>query len=87
MNRFRDCDGHGTHVASLVAGNTVGVNPHATVYSLKVFPQCSSQTSASNLLGALAWLEWNFRPPGVVGEPGHDDAARAEVGTCTRSPS
>ena len=31
-----DCDGHGTHVAALVAGRTVGVAPGAVVYPVRV---------------------------------------------------
>ena len=31
-----DCDGHGTHVAALVAGRTVGVAPGAAVYPVRV---------------------------------------------------
>ena len=32
----RDCNGHGTHVASLAAGRTRGSAPKATIYSVRV---------------------------------------------------
>jgi subtilisin family serine protease len=33
-----DCDGHGTHTASVIAGNTCGWAPNAQIYSLRTVP-------------------------------------------------
>jgi len=35
-NHYRDYDGHGTHVAAIVAGRTVGWAKNANIYSIKV---------------------------------------------------
>ena len=45
----RDCNGHGTHVAALVAGKTYGVAKGATVYSMRVFT-CAEQGSFTYVL-------------------------------------
>ena len=45
----RDCNGHGTHVAALVAGKTYGVAKGATVYSMRVL-SCSGTGSFVNVL-------------------------------------
>ena len=45
----RDCDGHGTHVAALVAGKTYGVAKGATLYSMRVFT-CGREGSFINIL-------------------------------------
>lgn len=54
-----DANGHGTHVASLIAGAgkgaALGVAPGAEVLSLRVFGK-SGQGKASDILAALDWL-------------------------------
>ena len=47
-----DCNGHGTHVAALIAGKTYGVAKGATVYSMRVFG-CSGEGSFVNVLLGL----------------------------------
>ena len=52
---FRDCQGHGTHVASLAAGNNYGVAKNATLVSVRVF-ECSDSTTLSAILNGLDWI-------------------------------
>lgn len=53
--RSSDCDGHGTHVAALAAGQTVGVAPGATVVSVRVL-DCEGQGTVENVVKGLQWI-------------------------------
>jgi len=49
-------DDHGTHVASIIAGSTVGVAPSATIYSVRVFSNDSEEpTTINDILLAVEW--------------------------------
>ncbi len=48
-------DDHGTHVASLVAGSTVGVAPGATIVSVRAFSHFETSTT-EHLLDAVDWV-------------------------------
>jgi subtilisin family serine protease len=62
-NGFLDPVGHGTHVASIVAGkqgsfsqrNVRGVAPGAKLIDVRAF-NCASETSESGILSALNWI-------------------------------
>lgn len=60
-----DCNGHGTHVAGLVAGATVGVAPGATVHSVRAL-DCSGVGGVSGLVAALEWVQAHHESPAVV---------------------
>lgn len=47
-----DCNGHGTHVASLAAGKTYGVATGARIIPIRVFP-CSGQGRMSSAIKAV----------------------------------
>jgi len=55
QNNGRDCNGHGTHVASLAAGKTVGVAKKATVYSVRVL-DCQKMGKLSYVLKGLDYV-------------------------------
>ena len=62
-----DCQGHGTHVAGIVASTTYGVAKRAAVVPVRVFA-CSGSTSSSTVISGLNWIAANHPTgtPGVV---------------------
>ena len=63
--RTTDCNGHGTHVAGTVGGNTVGVAKGVRIASLRVLG-CDNSGSTSGIVAAVDWVEEKGRHPGVV---------------------
>ena len=57
----RDCNGHGTHVAGIVAGSTYGVAKKATVVPVRVL-DCKGSGSWSSLVAGLDWVVANHAP-------------------------
>jgi len=55
-----DCDGHGTHVAGLAAGSTVGVATQATIVSVRVL-DCNGDGDVSDVVKALQWVRAHHR--------------------------
>ncbi len=60
-----DCNGHGTHVAGIAAGSTVGVAPGATVHSVRAL-DCQGVGAVSSLVEALDWVRANHQSPAVA---------------------
>jgi subtilisin family serine protease len=61
-----DTHGHGTHVASLLAGTQAGISPKAEIVSVCIFPEGGSNIVA--FVNALKWLldPANGPPPHVI---------------------
>ncbi len=60
-----DCNGHGTHVASTVAGTRWGIAKRATVHAVRVL-DCDGSGSASEFLAGLDWVASHHQSPAVV---------------------
>jgi subtilisin family serine protease len=55
-----DCDGHGTHVAGLAAGSTVGVAPRARVIAVRVL-DCNGDGEVADVVAVLQWVRAHHR--------------------------
>jgi len=79
-----DDNGHGTHVAGIIAGNgydsageKAGIAPNASIISLKVLDG-NGQGSISNVIAALNWVATNYQTYNIrvvnlsVGAPIHE---------------
>lgn len=60
-----DCNGHGTHLAGIAAGATVGVAPGATVHAVRV-ADCDGTGELSDLTAALDWVREHHAAPAVA---------------------
>lgn len=80
---FRDCNGHGTHVAGTAAGTSLGVAQQAWLHAVRVF-DCSGEGATSTVIAGLDWVIRNHEAPAVVnmslsgsGSRAMDDAVQA----------
>ena len=55
-----DCDGHGTHVAALAAGSSVGVASQARLISVRVL-DCNGDGEVADVVDALQWVRAHHR--------------------------
>jgi subtilisin family serine protease len=60
------CNGHGTHVAGIAGGRTVGVAKNVTIHPYKVFGCDEFTTPSSVVIAALDGIVRDPRLPGVV---------------------
>ena len=60
-----DCNGHGTHVAGIVAGANYGVAKNVIIHPVRVF-DCDSDGSFSDVLEAINWVLANLQLPAVA---------------------
>lgn len=58
-----DCNGHGTHVASLAAGTEFGVAPLATIIPVRVFG-CDGSGNVSEVMEGLTWIKSDIKNKG-----------------------
>ncbi|MFL6845963.1 MAG: S8 family serine peptidase [Allosphingosinicella sp.] len=51
----RDCANHGTGVASVIGGRTLGVAPGVTIHPVQVFP-CSGNSTVAAMVAGVNWV-------------------------------
>ncbi|MGZ9931671.1 S8 family peptidase [Streptomyces sp. NC-S4] len=61
----QDCNGHGTHVAGTVAGQTYGVARKANLVSVRVLG-CDGTGTFSGIIAGLDWVAKNAKQPAVL---------------------
>ncbi|MFD4370632.1 S8 family peptidase [Streptomyces sp. NPDC058486] len=61
----QDCNGHGTHVAGTVAGDTYGVAGKAALVSVRVLG-CDGRGAYSGMIAGLDWVAKNAKQPAVL---------------------
>ncbi|MFD4247018.1 S8 family serine peptidase [Streptomyces sp. NPDC058525] len=60
-----DCNGHGTHVAGTVAGQTYGVAGKANLVSVRVLG-CDGSGTYAGMIAGLDWVAKNAKQPAVL---------------------
>ncbi len=60
-----DCNGHGTHIAGIIAGTTYGVAKRATLHPVRVL-DCNGSGSYSNVIAGINWVTTNRIRPAVA---------------------
>src|SRR5918911_856428 len=60
-----DCNSHGTHVASLIGGNTFGVAKGTKLYAVRVL-NCTNQGTAAQIIAGIDWVTANHVKPAVA---------------------
>ena len=60
-----DCNGHGTHVAGTVGGNTWGMAPGVTLHGVRVL-DCAGSGSFADVIAGVDWVTANHISPAVA---------------------
>jgi hypothetical protein len=85
-NGTADCNGHGTHVAGTIGGDSVGVAYEVTLIPVRVF-NCDGVATASSAIDGINWVTVNAKFPALANvsfgtaapKQALDDAVRASI--------
>jgi serine protease len=84
-NVSNDCNGHGTHVAGTIGGQTYGVAKSVRIFGVRVL-DCSGSGRFSDVIAGVEWVTANHVKPAVANmslgggaSQAIDDAVRASV--------
>lgn len=61
-----DCNGHGTFIAGVIGGNTVGVAKGATLHNIRVAGCANNSATASTVIAGLDWVATHRVLPAVA---------------------
>jgi len=61
-----DCNGHGTFIAGVIGGNTVGVAKGATLHNIRVAGCANNSATASTVIAGLDWVALHRVLPAVA---------------------
>ncbi len=82
-----DCNGHGTHVAGTIGGNTYGVAKSVTLVPVRVL-DCNGSGTMSGVIAGVSWITTNAALPAVANmslgggaSQSLDDAVNASITT------
>jgi subtilisin family serine protease len=60
-----DCNGHGTHVAAIAAGATLGVAPNAILHPVRVLG-CNARGETAALIAGIDWVAGYAKRPAII---------------------
>lgn len=63
-----DCNGHGSHVAGIIGGRTLGVAKQVHLFSVRVL-DCQGAGSWSNVVDGVNFVTWHSQQPAQQGIP------------------
>lgn len=63
-----DCNGHGSHVAGIIGGQTFGVAKHVRLFGVRVL-NCQGTGAWSDVIDGVNFVTWHFRQPAQQGIP------------------
>ncbi|MGQ0847276.1 MAG: S8 family serine peptidase [Sporichthyaceae bacterium] len=64
-NKAEDCNGHGTHVAGILAGTTFGVAKKTRIVSVRVL-DCEGSGTISGVVAGVDWVTKNHQGPAIA---------------------
>ena len=63
-----DCNGHGSHVAGIIGGQTFGVAKNVSLLSVRVL-NCQGTGAWSDVIDGVNFVTWHYRQPAQQGVP------------------